>query len=65
MEEKSLFQISVEDAQSSAKYRIGRKLSDEELNDLQKYLQYAFEDWGFILKDAILKTTGAKEIATN
>ena len=65
MEQKSLFQITVEDTQFSAKHRIGRELSMEELKDVEKYLKNAFEDWGHILRDAVLKITGEKELSQN
>jgi len=60
-----MFKISVEDAQYSAEQRIGRKLTEDELNQVERYLYYAFEDWGIILKDAVLKVTGAKELLQN
>ncbi len=49
MEGKTLFKITEEDAQFSAIHRIGRKLSEEELNQASRYLGYALEDWGHIL----------------
>ncbi len=63
--EKELFIITEEIAQFSAKQRIGRELTKDELNQVGKYLHYAFEDWGIVLKDAVLKVTGAKELSQN
>ena len=55
-----LFEITIEDAQFSAKYRIGRELSNDELNEVRRYLQKSFEDWGHILKNAVLTVTNSK-----
>jgi len=62
MENKTLFEITTEDAQFSAKHRIGRELSEDEVNDIQRYLRIAFEDWGDIMKNAVLAVTRAKEL---
>ncbi len=62
MGQKTLFQISTEDAQFSAENRIGRKLTETELNRIESYLRYTFEDWGEILKNAVLKVTGKQEL---
>lgn len=61
----TLFEITAEDAQFSAKFRIGRKLTDDELKSVSSYLRYAFDDWGIVLKEAILKITGKNAITEN
>lgn len=53
MEGNILFKITKEDAQFSAEHRIGRKLTKEELNQVERYMRYAFEDWGNILGQII------------
>lgn len=53
MKENILFKITKKDAQFSAEQRIGRRLTKEELNQAERYLRYAFEDWGNILGQII------------
>ncbi len=62
---KALFEITEEDAQFSAEHRIGRKLTCDEINIVERYLKYAFEDWGIILKKAVLKAADEKGILNN
>jgi len=53
MENRSLLEITVKDVQWSAKYRLGRELTNEEINDVERYLRIAFEDWGNVLGEFI------------
>jgi len=53
MKENILFKITKKDAQFSAEQRIGRRLTKEELKQAERYLRYAFEDWGNILGQII------------
>ncbi len=52
---KSVFKITEEDVQFSAKNRIGRKLSVEELKGVERHLRYALEDWGNILGNIVAR----------
>ena len=52
---KSVFKITEEDVQFSAKNRIGRKLSVEELKGVERHLCYALEDWGNILGNIVAR----------
>ncbi|NOX64486.1 MAG: hypothetical protein GXO85_01495 [Chlorobi bacterium] len=65
MEERILFKITDDDAQFSATHRIGRKLSNEELNQVERYLRYALEDWGNLLGTIIEKFQAEKIIEEN
>ncbi len=51
---KCLFVLTYEDAQLAAKDLIGRDLTEEELRDVKKGMEWGLEDWPEAMHSAIL-----------
>ena len=59
-DEKILFCLVEADTQEIAKREIGRKLTDEELYQVQKGLESGFEFWEEVMRTAIEETVKVK-----
>lgn len=51
---KCLFVLTYEDAQMAAKDLIGRDLTEEELCEVRKGMEWGLEDWPEAMRSAIL-----------
>ena len=58
--EKILFCLVEADAQEVAKEQIGRELTEEELYQVQKGLEFGFEFWEEVMRTAIEETVKTK-----
>jgi hypothetical protein len=52
---RNIFVISVEDVQYLAKEKIGRKLTIEELEQVQRGVEFGLECWQNVAEDAIVE----------
>jgi len=58
--EKILFCLVEADAQELAKQQIGRELTEQELYQVQKGLEFGFEFWEEVMRTAIEETVKTK-----
>ena len=59
--DKCLFVLTFEDAQLAAKDLIGRKLTEEELRDVRKGIEWGLGDWPGAMHSAILNAADTKD----
>lgn len=54
--EKILYVLVEEDAQGVAEEHLGRKLTEEELQDIKKGLEHGFDNWAETIQSILTET---------